>query len=103
MDLTDHRNLEIRSYIKKVSRSSSNDMNMEQFCIGIDYIQELTKNLFLEKQNKSKMQLMRNLFVFSILLFAIIIVILIGVKAFGAYGPFASLVTSIYPICNKNK
>jgi hypothetical protein len=49
MDLTDHRNLEIRSYIKKVSGTSSSDMNIEQFCIGIDYIQEISKNLFLEK------------------------------------------------------
>jgi hypothetical protein len=48
MDLTDHRNLEIRSYIKKVSGSRSNDMNMEQFCIGIDYIQEITKKYVLE-------------------------------------------------------
>jgi hypothetical protein len=49
MDLTDHRTLEIRSHIKKVNGLSSNDMKMEQFCIGMDYIQEISKNSFLNK------------------------------------------------------
>ena len=101
MDLTDHRNLEIRSYIKKVSGSTSSDMNMEQFCIGIDYIQEISKTVFLEKQKWSKKRLMWNLLLFSLVLFILIAFILIGVKAFGAVGTFASLVNSIFPYCKQ--
>jgi hypothetical protein len=47
MDLTDHRAIEIRSFIKKVNGTLTNEMKIEQFCIGMDYIQEISKKSFL--------------------------------------------------------
>jgi hypothetical protein len=35
--------------------------------------------------------------------FILIVFILIGIKAFGAVGTFASLVNSMFPYCNFNK